>query len=188
MDAKQFVLDQMGFNVKAFLKALTDTPEDCFNLEPVSGGHAVAWHALHIMDWNRIQVSPSRNDVDGQTFTYLGWEEKEWVKNVFGPSLANVNDGKTRILEVVTLELERGLHEIETISDARLEGNFMTPYGERPILEMLTRQTRHIPYHLGQVKLIALQLEHGQLEHGQLEHGQLEHGQIEHGQLERTGL
>jgi hypothetical protein len=64
---------------------------------------------------------------------------------------------------VVTLELERGLHEIETISDARLEGSFMTPYGERPILEMLMRQTRHIPYHLGQVKLITLQLERARL-------------------------
>jgi hypothetical protein len=161
---KAFVLEQMGFNVKAFLKALTDTPEDGFNHEPVSGGHAVAWHALHIMDWNRIQVSPSQNDVYGQTFAYLGWEKNEWVKNVLGPSLANINDGKTRVLEVVTLELERGLHELETISDARLEGNFMTPYGERPILEMLTRQTRHIPYHLGQVKLITLQLKHRQLE------------------------
>jgi hypothetical protein len=182
VNLKAFVLDQMGFNVKAFLKALTDTPEDCFNLEPVSGGHAVAWHALHILDWNRIQVSPSRSNMEGQTFAHLGWEEKEWVKNVFGPSLANVNDGKTRILEVVTLELERGLHEIETISDARLEENFMTPYGERPILEMLTRQTRHIPYHLGQVKLIALQLEPRSTECGQLEHRSTERDQLERGQ------
>ena len=79
MNAKQFVLDQMGNHIKSFLKGISETPEDLFNISPAAGGHSVAWHALHISDWNRILVPANCADVTGQTFAYLGWEDKDWA-------------------------------------------------------------------------------------------------------------
>lgn len=159
MNAKQFVLDQMGNHIKSFLKGMQETPEDLFNLEPVAGGHSVAWHALHITDWNRVLVPANCADVTGQTFAYLGWEDKDWAKAVSGPSLASVTDGKTKITEVVTLEFERGLRDIEAATDVQLEATVITPTGGRPIMGMWTGQIRHIPYHWGQLKMTATQLE-----------------------------
>jgi DinB superfamily len=160
---QHFIVDQMGNHAKSFLKGLQDTPEDLFNLEPPAGGHSVAWHALHILDWNRILVPPNMQSVTGQTFAYLGWEDKDWAKGVLGPSLASVTDGKTRILEVVALDFERGLRDVAAATDAQLEAKVVTPTGERPIVGMLTGQIRHVPYHWGQLKMTASQLERARL-------------------------
>lgn len=159
MDARTLLLDQMTNHVKAFLKGLEDTPAAQFNTAPPAGGHSVAWHALHILDWNRIMVAPELANVPpDQTFAYLGWEDRDWAKAVHGPSFADEHDPKDKIVEAVRADLERGLRDMAAASDAQLEAKITTPMGERAVWGMLTGQLRHIAYHWGQARMTALQL------------------------------
>jgi hypothetical protein len=159
MDAKQLLHDQMFNHIKVFLKGLEDTPEAHFHAVPPAGGHSVAWHALHILDWNRILVSPGlAGVVEGQTFAYLGWEDRDWARAVHGPSPALESDSKNRIIETLKTDFERGLRDIAAVADTQLQTKIKTPMGERVAWDLLTTQLRHIAYHWGQARLTALQL------------------------------
>jgi DinB superfamily len=159
MDAQTFAANQLENHAKAFLKALNDTPEEHFHLEPAAGGHSVAWHALHTADWNRILVSPKLEGVETtQRFAYLGWEDKPWQLAVFGESPVSVNDSKAKILEFVTQEFERGVQAVRDAKPAQLEAKVPTPTGEREVMTMIVGQIRHVAYHWGQAKMVGLQL------------------------------
>jgi hypothetical protein len=159
MDAQTLLIDQLTNISKAFLKGLDGVPDELFNLEPPAGGHSVAWHALHIADWQRIMVSPGLEGVKpGVTFGYLGWEDRDWSKAALGASPAAHTDPKAQILEYVTFELERGPHDILNATDAQLHAKVITPMGERSVWTMLTGQGRHIAYHWGQAMMTSSQL------------------------------
>jgi DinB superfamily len=164
MDGKTVLIDQLTNHSKAFLKGLEGVPDEIFNLEPPAGGHSVAWHALHIADWQRILVSPELAGVDpGARFAYLGWEDRDWSKAVLGTSPAAHAEPKARILEYVRTELERGPRDILNATDAQLQANVTTPMGERAVWTMLTGQVRHIAYHWGQAMMTSSQLSRASL-------------------------
>jgi hypothetical protein len=164
MDAKTLLADQLQIHAKAFLKGLTDTPEEIFAITPPAGGHSVAWHALHIADWQRILISPGLKGVQaGETFAHLGWEESDFARSVFGASPASESDPKDHILEHVRAELERGVQDIMVASDDQLHSRVQTPMGERVVLSMIQTQIRHIPYHWGQAMMTRLQLSRAKL-------------------------
>ena len=164
MDAKTLLADQLQIHIKAFLKGLTDTPEELFAITPPAGGHSVAWHALHIADWQRILVSPGLMGVKpDEKFSYLGWEESDFAKSVLGASPASESDPKDRVLEYVRSELERGVQDIMAANDDQLHAKVQTPMGERVVLSMIQTQIRHIPYHWGQAMMTKLQLSRAKL-------------------------
>ncbi len=164
MDGKTVLLEQLKNHSQAFLKGLEGVPDELFSLEPPAGGHSVAWHALHIADWQRIMIPPGLESVDPDArFAYLGWEDRDWSKAVLGPSPAAHTDPKARILEYLSLEFERGQTDILNASDAQLQARITTPMGERAIQTMLTGQVRHIAYHWGQAMLVRSQLAHATL-------------------------
>ena len=164
MDGKTVLLEQLKNHAQAFLKGLEGVPDELFGLEPPAGGHSVAWHALHIGDWQRILVPPGLESVDpNERFAYLGWEDRDWSKAVLGESPAALTDPKVRILEYVGLELERGQADILNVSDAQLQARVSTPMGERVVWTMVTGQVRHIAYHWGQAMLVKSQLAHARL-------------------------
>jgi uncharacterized damage-inducible protein DinB len=159
MDAQTFAANQLENHAKSFLKALTETPEEHFSSDPPAGGHSVAWHALHTADWNRILVSPKLEGVSpSERFAYLGWEDKPWAMAVSGESLVSLSDSKTKILEFVTAEFERGVQAVRDASPSQLEAKVPTPTGEREVMSMIVGQIRHMAYHWGQAKMVALQL------------------------------
>ncbi len=159
MNAQTFAANQLENHAKSFLKALTDTPEEHFFSDPPAGGHSVAWHALHTADWNRVLVSPGLEGVGIDTrFAYLGWEDKPWQLAVFGISPVSITDGKAKILEFVTAEFERGVQTVRDAKPAQLEAKVPTPTGEREVMSMIVGQIRHIAYHWGQAKMVAMQL------------------------------
>ncbi len=164
MDVKTLLAEQLQNHNKAFLKGLTDTPEELFVITPPAGGHSVAWHALHIADWQRILISPGLNGVQAaETFAYLGWEESDFARSVFGASPASESDPKDRILEHLRSELERGVRDVMAANDEELHAKVQTPMGERVVLSMIQTQIRHIPYHWGQVMMTKLQLSRAKL-------------------------
>ncbi len=159
MDAQTFAANQLENHAKSFLKCLNETPEEDFHTDPPAGGHSVAWHALHTADWNRVLVSPKLEGVASEThFAYLGWEDKPWALAVFGEGPASVTDSKARILEFVTSEFERSVQDIRSASPAQLEQKIPTPTGEREVMSMIIGQIRHMAYHWGQAKMVAMQL------------------------------
>jgi DinB superfamily len=159
MDAQTFAANQLENHAKSFLKALNETPEEHFFTDPPAGGHSVAWHALHTADWNRVLVSPKLEGVNAsERFAYLGWEDKPWQLAVFGESPASLTDSKAKILEFVTHEFERGVQAIRDAKPAQLEVKVPTPTGEREVMSMIVGQIRHMAYHWGQAKMVALQL------------------------------
>jgi hypothetical protein len=159
MDAQTFAANQLENHAKSFIKCLNETPEEHFHLEPPAGGHSVAWHALHTADWNRILVSPNLEGVGPETrFAYLGWEDKPWAVAVSGTGPVNIGDSKAQILEFVTGEFERGVRDIRVANAAQFERKVPTPTGEREVMSMIVGQIRHVAYHWGQAKMVALQL------------------------------
>jgi DinB superfamily len=159
MDAQTFAANQLENHAKAFLKALTQTPEEHFFTDPPAGGHSVAWHALHTADWNRVLVSPKLEGVKpSERFAYLGWENQPWATAVFGASPVSITDSKAKILEFVTQEFERGVQDLRDASPSQLEVKIPTPTGEREVMTMIVGQIRHIAYHWGQAKMVAVQL------------------------------
>lgn len=164
MDAKTVLIDQLKNHSQAFLKGLEGVPEELFDLEPLAGGHSVAWHALHIADWQRILVPVGLQSVDPDArFAYLGWEDRDWSKAVLGLSPAAHTDPKARVLDYLSAELERGPKDIQDASDDQLQARIITPMGERVVWTMLTGQVRHIAYHWGQAMLVKTQLSHTRL-------------------------
>jgi hypothetical protein len=91
-------------------------------------------------------------------FAYLGWEDAEFSAKVNGPSPANLNDGKTVILEHLKTELERSVKDVQGANSDQLETKIVVPMGERVVRALLMTQIGHVPYHYGQVKLNARQL------------------------------
>ncbi len=159
MDAQTFAANQLENHVKSFLKALFDTSEEHFFTDPPAGGHSVAWHALHTADWNRVLVSPKLEGVKiTERFAYLGWEDKPWAIAVSGASPVSLTDSKAKILEFVTAEFERGVQDVRDASPAQLEAKVPTPTGEREVMGMIIGQIRHVAYHWGQAKMVAMQL------------------------------
>jgi hypothetical protein len=89
MDAKTVLVEQMTRATKVFLKTLEEFPEDKFHSDLPSGGNSVAWNALHLADWAQILVPSKLENVDTNLkFAYLGWEDADFAKAVFG--LGNV--------------------------------------------------------------------------------------------------
>ncbi len=159
MDAQTFAANQLENHAKSFLKALTETPEEHFFSDPPAGGHSVAWHALHTADWNRILISPRLEGVKTtERFAYLGWEDKPWQLAVFGESPVSLTDSKAKILEFVSAEFERGVKDLRDASPSQLEQKVPTPTGEREVMGMIVGQIRHVAYHWGQAKMVAMQL------------------------------
>jgi uncharacterized damage-inducible protein DinB len=164
VEAQTLLIDQLTNIGKAFLKGLDGVPDELFSLEPSAGGHSVAWHALHVADWQRIMISPGLEGVKPETtFGYLGWEDRDWTKAVLGASPAAHTDPKARILEYVTSEIERGPRDILNATDEQLQAKIMTPMGERAVWTMLTGQGRHIAYHWGQAMMTSSQLSRSSL-------------------------
>jgi hypothetical protein len=159
MDAQTFAANQLENHAKSFLKTLFETPEEHFFSDPPAGGHSVAWHALHTADWNRVLVSIKLEGVKAtERFAYLGWEDKPWQLAVFGESPVSLTDSKAKILEFVTQEFERGVQAVRDANPSQLEAKVPTPTGEREVMSMIVGQIRHIAYHWGQAKMVALQL------------------------------
>ena len=159
MDAQTFAANQLENHAKSFLKCLNETPEEHFHSDPPAGGHSVAWHALHTADWNRVLVSPKLEGVKPETrFSYLGWEDKPWAQAVTGIGPASLSDSKAKILEFVSAEFERGVQDIRSANAAQLEQKVPTPTGEREVMSMVVGQIRHMAYHWGQAKMVAMQL------------------------------
>ena len=104
-------------------------------------------------------VSPKLEGVKPETrFSYLGWEDKPWAQAVTGTGPASLSDSKAKILEFVSAEFERGVQDIRSANAAQLEQKVPTPTGEREVMSMVVGQIRHMAYHWGQAKMVAMQL------------------------------
>jgi uncharacterized damage-inducible protein DinB len=153
------IAEQLSRSAKTYLKALEEFPESQFFSDLPAGGHSAAWHALHIADWTRILAPAKLESTDSSLrFSCLGWEDAEFSAKVNGPSPANLDDGKTAILEYLQSELERSVREVQSANPAQLETKITVPMGERVVRALLIIQVGHVPYHYGQVKLNARQL------------------------------
>jgi uncharacterized damage-inducible protein DinB len=159
MDAKTLLVEQMTRGAKVFLKALEDFPEEKFHADLASGGHSVAWHALHIADWTQILVPAHLRDVDSKLrFMYLGWEEADFAKSVYEIGFLTAQSRKSEIIYHVKTQLERAALDLLEADAALLERTVQTPMGERKLLAIIMTHVAHVPYHYGQVKLNAKQL------------------------------
>ncbi len=159
MTVIELLTDQLARASKAFLKALDEFPEDHFDLESPAGGHSAAWHALHVADWTRVLVPAKLESLDTSArFAYLGWESADFSKSAFGDSPAMHTDGKARMLEYLRGELERAISDVQNVNEARLEAKIIVLMGERKVLANIQGQVQHVPYHYGQVRLLAKQL------------------------------
>ena len=154
------IAEQMARANKMFLKGLEEFPETTFFTDLPSGGHSAAWHALHIADWTQILVPASFDSTpQGLRLGHLGWEDAAWIADATGPSPIGVTDTKDAILEYLRRELERGVETVKTGAADRLEVRITTPMGERVVRTLLLTQVGHVPYHYGQIKMNAKQLE-----------------------------
>ena len=155
------IAEQMTRVNKLFLKGLEGFSETSFFTNLPNGGHSAAWHALHIADWTQILVPANFEGIPTDLrLGHLGWEDASWIADATGPSPANLTDTKDAILEYLRRELERGVETVKTASADRLEARISTPMGERVVRNLLLTQLGHVPYHYGQVKMTAKQLEH----------------------------
>ena len=153
------IAEQLSRAAKTYLKSLQEFPEAQFFSDLPAGGHSAAWHALHVADWTRILVPTKLESTDlSLRFAYLGWEDAEFSAKVNGSSPANLDDGKTAILEYLQSELERSVKDVQDANGAQLEAKITVPTGERVVRALLLTQVGHVPYHYGQVKLNARQL------------------------------
>ena len=154
------IAEQMTRVNKMFLKGLEEFPENTFFTDLPSGGHSAAWHALHIADWTQILVPADFDSIpQGLRLGHLGWEDAAWIAGATGPSPVNLTDSKAAILEYLKRELERGVETVKAGAADRLEVKITTPMGERVVRNLLLTQLGHVPYHYGQIKMNAKQLE-----------------------------
>ena len=56
-------------------------------------------------------------------------------------------------------KLERGVEKVNAGAADQLEERIITPMGERVVRNLLLTQLGHVPYHYGQIKMTAKQLE-----------------------------
>jgi hypothetical protein len=160
MDAKTVLVEQMTRGAKAFLKALEEFPESTFHSDLPSGGNSTAWHALHIADWVQIVVPSKLENVDvNLKFAYLGWEETDFAKAVYGLGNITVKSSKAEIIAYTKAHLERAATDLAAADAAKLESTVLTPMGERKLLAIIMTHVAHVPYHYGQIKLNAKQLQ-----------------------------
>ncbi len=158
----EFMAEQMKITQDRFLKILSEIPDELFHRQPNFGGHAPAWHALHLAEWNKICLSPKFAGVsETEKFGHLGWESSEFAINTKGETAIKELDSKESIVAFVRQEFERSQSEMSNVTAAQLETKIYTPMGERQVLGLITTQLRHIPYHLGQLNLILKQLKAG---------------------------
>ena len=156
---RDFLVQQYETELKAFTSALEAVPEDVFGKAPHDGGHSVAWHALHIAEWSRLLVLQDFT----ASYAHLGWEDRDWTKQLAGATRVREEAGKTAVLVEAQAVFSRVLEDLRDFSDEALAGSSRTPFGERPLLGTLGTQLRHTAYHRGQIKLAALQLGRGRL-------------------------
>jgi uncharacterized damage-inducible protein DinB len=153
------LLEQMNRANKAFVKALEDFPEDKFFQDLPAGGNSAAWHALHIADWVQVLVPEKLGNVQPDLrFAFLGWEEAEFAKKVWGLGAVSLESSKAEIIAHLKQHLERASQDVAAASSEDLEKTVLVPMGERKLLPMLLTHIAHLPYHCGQVKLNAKQL------------------------------
>ena len=154
------IAEQMTRVNKMFLKGLEEFSDATFFTDLPSGGHSAAWHALHIADWTQILVPADFQSIpQGLRLGHLGWEDAAWIAGATGPSPVSVESSKPEILEYLRHQLERGVETVKSASADRLEVKISTPMGERIVRNLLLTQVGHVPYHYGQVKMNAKQLE-----------------------------
>ena len=154
------IAEQMTRVNKMFLKGLEEFSDATFFTDLPSGGHSAAWHALHIADWTQILVPADFQSIpQGLRLGHLGWEDAAWIADATGPSPVSVESSKPEILEYLRHQLERGVETVKSASADRLEVKISTPMGERIVRNLLLTQVGHVPYHYGQVKMNAKQLE-----------------------------
>ncbi len=159
MDAKTVLVEQMTRATKVFLKTLEEFPEEKFHTDLPSGGNSAAWHALHLADWSQILVPAKLEHVDSSLkFAYLGWEEADFAKAVYGLGAVTVKSSKAEIIAHTKQMLERAAADLAAADAALLENSVQTPMGERKLLAIIITHVAHVPYHYGQVKLNARQL------------------------------
>ena len=159
MDAKTVLVEQMTRATKVFLKTLEEFPEDKFHTDLPSGGNSVAWHALHLADWAQILVPARLENVDSSLkFAYLGWEEADFAKAVYGLGAVTLKSSKAEIIAHTKQHLERAATDLAAADSTRLEAGVLTPMGERKLLAIIMTHVAHVPYHYGQVKLNGKQL------------------------------
>ncbi len=159
MDAKTVLVEQLTRAAKVFLKTLAEFPEDKFHTDLPSGGNSVAWNALHIADWAQILVPAKLENVDTSLkFAYLGWEEADFAKAVFGLGAVNLKSSQAEIIAYTKQQLERAATDLAQADTARLEEMVLTPMGERKLLNIIMTHVAHVPYHYGQIKLNGKQL------------------------------
>ena len=159
MDAKTVLVEQMTRSAKVFLKTLEEFPEEKFHTDLPSGGNSVAWHALHLADWTQILVPAKLEPVDSALkFAYLGWEEADFAKAVYGLGLVSLNNSKSEIIAHTKYHFDRAATDLLEADTARLEASVQTPMGERKLLAIIMTHVAHVPYHYGQIKLGAKQL------------------------------
>ena len=159
MDAKTVLVEQMTRATKVFLKTLEEFPEDKFHTDLPSGGNSVAWNALHLADWAQILVPAKLENVDSSLkFAYLGWEEADFAKAVYGFGAVTLKSSKAEIIVHTKQHLERAATDLAAADSTRLEAGVLTPMGERKLLAIIMTHVAHIPYHYGQVKLNGKQL------------------------------
>ncbi len=159
MDAKTLLVEQMTRTSKVFLKTLEEFPEEKFFADLPSGGNSVAWNALHLADWAQILVPAKLESVDtALKFAYLGWEEADFAKAVYGLGSVSLNSSKAEIIAHTKLHFDRAAADLAAADAARLEASVQTPMGERKLLAIIMTHVAHVPYHYGQIKLSGKQL------------------------------
>ena len=159
MDAKTILVEQMTRAAKVFLKTLEEFPEAHFHTNLPSGGNSTAWHALHLADWSQILVPAKLENVDPSLkFAYLGWEEADFAKAVYGLGAVHIKSSKAEIIAHTKQMLERAAADLAAANAALLENSVQTPMGERKLLAIIMTHVAHVPYHYGQVKLNVKQL------------------------------
>ena len=159
MDAKTVLLEQLTRATKVFLKTLAEFPEEKFHTDLPSGGNSAAWNALHIADWAQILVPAKLENVDASLkFAYLGWEDADFAKAVFGLGAVSLQSSQAEIIAHTKQQLERANTDLAQAEADQLEQMVLTPMGERKLFNIIMTHVAHLPYHYGQIKLNAKQL------------------------------
>ncbi|AFZ66295.1 DinB family protein [Deinococcus peraridilitoris] len=138
--------------------AFQDVAQTCspaaFHRQP-DQGHSIAWHVLHIVDWSRCVVQPGLNGVNpALRYAYLGFEDAEFTKSVFGPSVACITDPQDVIVNALNTVSTDTLRFIEEAPAERFSPHATWPTLTRPraVIDGLLYHVRHTAYHRGQMQ------------------------------------
>lgn len=160
---RALIVQTMQGEFEAFLEQLEKCPAELFNVKP-SVGHSVAWHALHIMDWTRCMIHWDLKGVNpALTYAYLGFEQEPWVQKVYGPTLAQEQDSKEKIISKLSdVVFDEAIDALNHAPQERFkpEAMWTTLKQPRPVLSSLTYHIRHVAYHRGQVQQVTASLQH----------------------------